>query len=137
MTVTLLSTIQDPRKTWLATRSLLGGRWHPGGVCHLWGPHLLALAAAHLPLCLQQGERPVGSWLALLWYLLSPLFCEQDWQCLRLELFVGKSSLSLFSSLWLFHSLGFYLMLGPQIVLRAFRPSPYPKHAAHASLFTK
>ena len=50
--------------------------------------------------------------------------CEQDWQCLRLELFVGKSSLSLFSSLWLFHSLGCYLMLGPQIVLRAFRPSP-------------
>ena len=66
-------------------------------------PHLPALAAAHLPLCLQQGERPVCSWLALLWYLLSPLFCEQDWQCLRLELFAGKSSLSFSFSLAIPH----------------------------------
>ena len=60
------------------------------------------------------GDGPVWCLLALLWYSLSPLFCEQDWQCLRLELPVGKLSLplSLFSlSLWLSHSLGCYLML--------------------------
>ena len=39
---------------------------------------------------------PVCSRLALLWYSLSPLFCEWAWQYLRLELFVGKFSLSLF-----------------------------------------
>ena len=42
------------------------------------------------------GEGPVHSWLALLWYLPSPLFCEQVWQCLKLELFTGKFSLTLF-----------------------------------------
>ena len=41
-------------------------------------PHLLSLAATRLPLCLWQGEGPVSSWLALLWYLISSLFCEQD-----------------------------------------------------------
>ena len=58
-------------------------------------PRLQALAVAHLPLCLQQAERLVCSQLALLWYSLSPLFCEQAQQCLRLELFMGKFSLSL------------------------------------------
>ena len=58
-------------------------------------PRLLALAAAFLPLCLWQVEAPVCSWLALLWYLLNPLFCEQSWLCLRLKLFKGKFSLSL------------------------------------------
>ena len=44
---------------------------------------LLALAALA---CLSPaGDGPVHSWLALL----SPLFCEQAWQCLRLELFMG------------------------------------------------
>ena len=73
---------------------------------------LLALALAHLP---PAGDGPVHSWLALLWCLLSPLFCEQAWQCLRLGLFAGQFSLSLsFSlSLWLSHSLGCYLTLVP------------------------
>ena len=48
---------------------------------------------ASLPLV---GGGLVRSWLALLWYSLSPLFCEWAWQCLRLELFTGKFSLSLF-----------------------------------------
>ena len=48
---------------------------------------------ASLPL-VQDG--PVCCWLAFLWYSLIPLFCEQAWQCLRLELFTGKFSLSLF-----------------------------------------
>ena len=78
-------------------------------------PRLQALAVAHLPLCLQQVERLVHSQLALLWYSLSPLFCEQAQQRLRLELFMEKFSFSLFDffSLWLPHSLGFYLMLAP------------------------
>ena len=47
---------------------------------------------ASLPLV---GHGPVRSWLALLWYLLSPLFCERAWQCPRLELFAEKFFLSL------------------------------------------
>ena len=43
-------------------------------------PHLLALAITCLPLCLGWqgwGEEIGPPWLALLWYSLSPLFCEQ------------------------------------------------------------
>ena len=40
-------------------------------------PCLLALVVASLPLCLRRGDGPVRSWLALLWYSLNPLFCEQ------------------------------------------------------------
>ena len=72
-------------------------------------PRLLALAGACLPLCLQQGEGPIHSWLALLWYWLSPLFCE--WARLCLELFAGKFTLSL--SLFFLISLGCYLTLAP------------------------
>ena len=54
-------------------------------------PCLLALAVALLPLCFWQGNEPVCSCLALLWYLLNPLFCEQARLCLRLEPFVGNS----------------------------------------------
>ena len=62
-------------------------------------PRPPALAITLLPLCLRPaGDGPVCSQLALLWYSISPLFCEQAWQCLRLELFSGKLfSLSLFS----------------------------------------
>ena len=78
------------------------------------------LLPASLPLA---GEGPVLSQLTLLWYSLSPLFCEWTWQCLSLELFAGKFflslffslslSLSFFPSLWLSHSLGCYLTLAP------------------------
>ena len=81
-------------------------------------------------------DGPVWSPLALFWYLLNPLFCEQARWRLRLELFAGK-----FSVLFFFFSLSGYPTvwvaishLLPQIVLRALRPGPYPKHAAHASL---
>ena len=57
-------------------------------------PCLPALAVTRLPLCLWWGNGPVRSWLALLWYSLNPLFCEQAQLCLRLELFMGKFSLS-------------------------------------------
>ena len=40
-------------------------------------PSFPALAVAFLPLCLQGGQALYGSWLALLWYLLTPLFCER------------------------------------------------------------
>ena len=67
---------------------------------------------AHLPLCLQWGEGPVCRQLPLLWYLLNPLFCEWARLCLRLELFIGKFSLSFsFFSLWLFHSFDCYFTL--------------------------
>ena len=57
---------------------------------------LLSLAITHLPLYyIWQGDGPGHSQLAFLWYLLNPLFCEPARLCLRLELFVGKFSLSL------------------------------------------
>ena len=61
-----------------------------------FAPCLPALAITCLPASLPPaGDGPVRSSLALLWYLLSPLFCEQARQCLRLEIFIGKFSLSL------------------------------------------
>ena len=72
-------------------------------------PHLLALVVSHLPLCLCWGDGPVHSWLSLLWYLLNPLFYEQARLCFRLELFVGKFSLSL--SLFFFFSLSLSVYL--------------------------
>ena len=49
------------------------------------------------------GDGPIRSWLGLLWYSLSRLFCEWTWQCLRLGL-SQDSSLSLSLSLSLFLS---------------------------------
>ena len=57
-------------------------------------PCLMALAVAHMPLCLRLGSGLVCSQLPLLWYLLNPLFCEQARLCLRL-CFSWESSLSL------------------------------------------
>ena len=105
----------------------LVSNWDPaqfGGGCCLWGWDCPSPSSsgcclpASLPLV---GDGLVCSWLALLWYLLNPLFCEQAWVrrlCLRLELFTGKFSLSLFfffffPSLWLSHSLCCCLMLAP------------------------
>ena len=92
-----MSTVQDPRKTWLATGSLLTVWWRMPvfGAKIAAAPCLLALAVTHLPLYLQQGEGLACSRLALLWYSLNPLFCKWARLCLRLELFMGKFSLSL------------------------------------------
>ena len=71
-------TIQNPKKSWLATKP----------ACSLvddasLGPQLPLLALA-APTCLSPaGDGLVRSWLALL----SPLFCEQAWQCLRVRAF--------------------------------------------------
>ena len=62
-------------------------------------PRLPALAVTRLLLCLQRGEGPIHSQLALLWSSLNPLFCEWANLHLRLELFTGKFSLSLSFSL--------------------------------------
>ena len=69
---------------WLATGSLLTV-WRRMLVSGAEiAPCLLALAVTYLPLCLQQwgsgGKGPVGSWVALLWYSINPLFSFQiEW----------------------------------------------------------
>ena len=88
-----------------------------GGGCWSLGPRLplafwLWLSCTYFSAC-SAGEGPICSWLALLWYLLNPLFCEGARLRLRWEPFVGKFSLSLFFSLLLSHSLGCCLMLTP------------------------
>ena len=100
-----------------------------------------SLSLASLPLA---GDGLVHCRLALLWYSLSPLFCEQAWQCLRLELFLGMCSLSFSLSLSLF----FFLSLAiPQFGLlshiSSFRlssghsgPVLTLSNAARASLFS-
>ena len=70
-----MSTIQDPRKTWLVTGSLLSVWWRMlsvGQDCPSPSQSGCRLPAS-LPLA---GDVLVHSRLALLWYLLSPLFCE-------------------------------------------------------------
>ena len=61
-----MSTVQDPRKTWLATGSLLTVWWMMPSL----GPRLsLAFQLWLLPACLSAsgGKGTVCSWLALLW----------------------------------------------------------------------
>ena len=77
-------------------------------------PCLQALAVIHLHLCFQWERALYGSKLALLCYLLSPLFCEHArGHSEALEPFAGKVSLSLsfFLSLWWSHIS--YLTLAP------------------------
>ena len=86
-----MSTIQDPRKTWLATGSRLTVWWRMG---LRWMPSP-SRSDCHLPASLPPaGDGPVRSQLTLLWCLFNSLFCEQVWLCLRLEL-CRESSLSL------------------------------------------
>ena len=103
-------------------------------------PCLLALAAARQPLCLLWREGLVQSQLALLWYLLSPLFCEQALQCLRLELFTGKFSLSLFCFLSLSLAIPQFGSLSHISSLRLSSGHSSPiltlSNAAHASVFS-
>jgi len=64
---------------------------------------LWLLLPASLPLA---GRWAVHTWLALLWYSLNPLFCEQARLFLRLVLFAAKFSLSL--SLFFFSLSDYY-----------------------------
>ena len=90
------STVQDPRKTWLVTGSLLTVWWRMLSL----GPRLpLAFWLWLLPACLSGGGRGWSTaWLALLWCSLNPLLYE--WARLCLRAFLGK--VLFFSlSLWL------------------------------------
>ena len=82
---------EDLVRNWKPAHSLVGDVVSGAKIASC----LLALAVAHLPLCLQLGNGQVHSWLALLWYLLNPLFRELVRLCLRSELFTGKFSFSL------------------------------------------
>jgi len=77
-----MSTVQVPRKTWLAT----GACSQFAGGCQPLGLRL------PLAFCLSAslGKGHVHNWLALLWYLLNPLFPEWARLCVRLEPFAGK-----------------------------------------------
>ena len=91
-------------------------------------PFWLCRLPASLPLA---GDGPICS------YSLSPLFREWARKCLRLELFVGKFSLSLFLSLSVYPTVWVAVSCQlPQIVLRAFRPSPYSKQCSRTSLLS-
>ena len=85
------------------------------------------------------GDGPVRSQLALLWYLLSPLFCEQTWRCLRLELFVGMFSLSPLLFFPLSLAIPQFGLLSPISSLRMSSGLSGPvltlSNAAYASLF--
>ena len=103
-----MSTLQDPRKTWLATGSLLAVWWRVPSL----GPRLplafrLWLPPASLPL---KGDGPVNScWLSS---GIRSVLCSASRPGCALELFVGKSPPLSFSP-WLSHSLGCYLALAP------------------------
>ena len=108
-----MSTVQDPRKTLLTTGSLLKVWWWmplPGTEIASCLP---VLAVIHLSLCLRWRGEDCTQQLALIWYWLNPLFCERA----RLEPLTGKFSFCVFFflslSLWLYHSLSFYLTLAP------------------------
>ena len=70
-----ISSVQDPRKAWLATESLLAVWWR---MLSLGLSLPLSGSGCRLPVSLPLvGDGPVRCQLALLWYLLSLLFCEQ------------------------------------------------------------
>ena len=84
-----MSTVQDPRKTWLATGGLLTVWWKMLSL----GPRLQQPSSSgsgfHKPPSLPPaGEGPICSQLALFWYSLNPLFCEHARVCVRA--FVAK-----------------------------------------------
>ena len=133
-----MSTIQDPRKTWLATESLLTVWWKMliSGSLELRLEQPLAFKLWLSLACFSasgSGEGPARSRLALLWCLLNPLLvlgpgCE-------LEPFVGKFSLSFFSLVipqfgLLSHVSSFRLSSGRSGLVLTLSPCP------HASLFS-
>ena len=124
-------------QSWRA-RDNLGPRdgilYQPESRLWAWDCPFLALAAAHLPPC---PWWPVCSWLALLWYSLSPLICKQAQRCLRLQLFAVKFSLclSLFSLSLAIPQFGLLSHVS-SLRLSSGHSGILPKHAACASLFS-
>ena len=121
---------QDPRKMWLAAGSLFTVWWRMpvSGAEIAAAPFLPALAVTHLPLCLWGGRALYGNWLALFCYSLYPLFCDcaRD-RCASLEPFMGKVFYYYFVMSLMIPWFGLLCHISSLIVLRAFRPSPYPK----------
>ena len=89
-------------------------------------PCLPALAVTCLPLYVWEGEGPTRSRLALLWYSLNSLFCEQA--RLRLRAFHGKVLFCFVFPLFRSHSLSCYLTWAPSDCPPAFRFAHYPNH---------
>ena len=121
-----LSKIQDPRKMWSATGSLLTVWWRIPSL----GSRLPIASGSGCPLAASQppewggaGPQPASSPLVIA----QSFFCEQPKLCLRLEDFLRKFSVSLFfSSLWLSHSLGCYLTLAPSDCLQGIQAQSLP-----------
>ena len=90
-----MSTVQDPRKTWLATGSLLTVWWRMpvSGVEIAAAPCLLVLAVACLPLCLWLGG---GACTQLSSFGIGSILCSVRRPGCALEPFAEKFSLSLF-----------------------------------------
>ena len=90
-----MSTVQDPRKTWLATGSLLTVWWRMpvSGVEIAAAPCLLVLAVACLPLCLWLWG---GACTQLSSFGIGSILCSVRRPGCALEPFAEKFSLSLF-----------------------------------------
>ena len=90
-----MSTVQDPRKTWLATGSLLTVWWRMpvSGVEIAAAPCLLVLSVACLPLCLWLGG---GACTQLSSFGIGSILCSVRRPGCALEPFAEKFSLSLF-----------------------------------------
>ena len=73
------SIVQNPKKSWLATKPACTSVYDAS-----LGPRLPLPALAALACLSPVGEGPVRSRLAQL----SPLFCERGWWCFRLGLFL-------------------------------------------------
>ena len=129
---------EDLVSIWEPARSLVGDACLWGQVCPLSSGSGCDPPASLPP----AGDGPVRCQLALLWYLLSPLFSERGRQCLRLELFMGKFSLSFLFFFFFFSSLSLAI---PQFGLLSHISSlrlpsrhsgPGVSSAARASLFS-
>ena len=92
-------TQKDMVSDWEPANSLVEDAWSLGPrlplAFLLWLSHTCLSASG-------VGKGPVHSCLALLWYLLNPLFCEQTRLHVRLEPFTGKVLFLFFSSLLAF-----------------------------------
>ena len=112
-----MSTVQDPRKTWLATGRLLTVWWRMQSL----GPRLQQTLAFRLWLlpagsgcCLPASSRGTGLCAAgQLSFGISSVLCSVSRPGCALESFAGKFCFFLFVCFWRSHSLGCYLTLGP------------------------
>ena len=122
----LMSTVQDPRKTWLATGGLLAVWWRMPSL----GPRLpLAFQLCSLP----PASQPPAGGGASPQLASSPLVFAQSFVLSVGQVvpysFLWESSVSLFFfsfPLWLSHSLGCYLTLAPSDCLQGIQAQSLP-----------